>query len=427
MLLEVAYFAPDAIARSRAPRRSRHRCQSALRARRRLPPASARRRACDALLLADLRRAGRTVAGGREPSRPAAAAAGAAAPRAHCGGCSAPSCPTAKSKRALEPVSRSHALADDDGWLVTPPSWRFDMRIEADLIEEVRAHRGLRSRARATPSASAKAFPHLRRRPRRIERALLETLVVARLPGGDHATPSSIPRCRRGCSPMTRRSGWPIRLPRDWRSCASSLWPGLLQRGARESAPPAGPRPAVRARRDVSRRADGIVESARLAGIAARRARAGAVGRARPTPVDFFDVKADVEALFATHWRGRTSRARRRARTGLPASRAQRDASRIGGARSAGSGELHPATGAGARFHDLHRSCSSTSNTLLQALRLKCQRIEEISRFPQRAARSGGRAVDEESLFVALRERVTCRRRACCASFACSTSTRVRA
>ena len=40
---------------------------------------------------------------------------------------------------AVDPRSASacSVRASADGWLVTPPSWRFDIAIEADLIEEI--------------------------------------------------------------------------------------------------------------------------------------------------------------------------------------------------------------------------------------------------------------------------------------------------
>ncbi len=66
----------------------------------------------------------------------AAPARGAAAPRHASPNCSAPRFADNDVKLTLESLGM-RVLADGEGWLVTPPSHRFDITIEADLIEEL--------------------------------------------------------------------------------------------------------------------------------------------------------------------------------------------------------------------------------------------------------------------------------------------------
>ena len=179
----------------------------------------------------------------------------------------------------------------------------------------------------------------------------------------------------------------------------ASLWPGLIKAALRESAAPAGARPAVRARRAFRERACG--DRLSLAGIAHRLAAPGAVGRARRRAVDFFDVKQDLEALFA--------------RTGAPDEfgyvptrcraciRAQRRGSRGGTGPSAGS--------ASCTLNWCRNSISHMRRSLFEveyrpALAAKMPRFEEISRFP-RVRRDLAVVVDEKVSLRQLHERVT--------------------
>src|SRR5690606_15183678 len=47
------------------------------------------------------------------------------------------SVPHAEQRRYLEALGCKVEVRSEDDWLVTPPTWRFDISIEEDLIEEV--------------------------------------------------------------------------------------------------------------------------------------------------------------------------------------------------------------------------------------------------------------------------------------------------
>ncbi len=132
---------------------------------------------------------------------------------------------------------------DEEGWTVTPPSWRFDITIEPDLIEEALRHVGY-DRVPEKPATITQVFrPFAEGRPD--ERALLETTGgpgfprghllrlhrsdAAGPPGGDAADPAGQSDCRR-----PRRHA-PVVVARP------------AEGGPGESSPSAGARAAVRA------------------------------------------------------------------------------------------------------------------------------------------------------------------------------------
>ena len=146
VLLESAHFTPEAVA-GRARRLGLvHRCRAALRARRRSRPAGARARARDGLLL--------EIAGGEpgpsqvttrrsaaEPRRPAVVRLRRSrlAATARCDAYR-----TARSQAILAAIA-DRVETTPEGWRVRGPPHRFDIRIEADLIEEVARLRGFDS------------------------------------------------------------------------------------------------------------------------------------------------------------------------------------------------------------------------------------------------------------------------------------------
>ena len=126
------------------------------------------------------------------------------------------------------------------------------------------------------------------------------------------------------------------------------------------------------------------------------------MGQPKRTPVDFFDVKQDLEALFA--------------RTGapdefgyiadcaaLPASRAAARGSRARGKTIGWIGELHPQL---VQEFDFTYAPMLFEVEYLPALAAKMPRFEEISRFP-RVRRDLAVVVDEKVSLRQLHERVT--------------------
>lgn len=177
-------------------------------------------------------------------------------------------------------------------WLVTPPSWRFDIRIEEDLIEEVARLYGFDNIAPQDAAGSQTILPWTETRIRK-ERAA--DLLVDR--GYHEAITYS----------FTDAAWQSILFPDSALALANpisaelgvmrmSLWPGLLQ-AVRENQR----RQQTRVRLfETGRRfapRDGT-ETEVIAGVVSGSAHAEQWGEDL-RKVDFFDLKADVEALLA--------------------------------------------------------------------------------------------------------------------------------
>jgi phenylalanyl-tRNA synthetase beta chain len=180
-----------------------------------------------------------------------------------------------------------------EGWRVTPPSHRFDVTIEADLIEEVARLIGYG----AIPETHAPARQELHALAGSVpsERSVLDTLVAR----GYHEAitlafvdPASQARL------FPDREGQALSNPiaSDLAVMRVSLWPGLL-RAALENQR----RQQERVRLFERGVRFGESEVDTLAGIATgpRFPEQWGVGGESKSPADFFDVKADVEALLA--------------------------------------------------------------------------------------------------------------------------------
>jgi len=189
-----------------------------------------------------------------------------------------------------------------DGWRATPPSWRFDIEIEEDLIEEVvrvhgyervptRAPRG-ELRVPAMPEAllEARHFrAHLAARDyvEAVCFAFLDETTLRRWKLADDAVALA--------NPLSAELG----------VMRTSLLPGLVSA-------------LISNRRRQQERvrlfeignvfavgADAPVETTRIAGVASGTAFAEQWAETPRRPVDFFDVKGDVESLLAlTNTRG---------------------------------------------------------------------------------------------------------------------------
>ena len=247
-----------------------------------------------------------------------------------------------------------------EGWLVTPPSHRFDITIEPDLIEELARIVGFEAIAEADDRAHnvralAEEAP--------VESQALEILARARLPGSDHVR---VRRSGAAGQAVSRRETPALANPisADMSVMRVSLWPGLIK-AAREN---------QRRQQDRSRLFEhgaqfGIgVETDLLAGIAAGARRPEQWG-AKTRPVDFYDVKADLEALFA-----RTGAAEEFAfvADALPCLHPGRSARITRRGKSVGwIGELHPELVRSSISH--MRRFSSKSNTFAGSGRPKCR------------------------------------------------------
>ena len=191
------------------------------------------------------------------------------------------------------------AVADDGPgqWRVTPPSWRFDVAIEADLVEELARTIGLDALPEEAPRARIRIAPL----PESVvdERVILEQLVAR----GYHEaitfgfTDPVLQQQLLGSGPAVALVN-PIAA--NLAVMRRSLWPGLLQ-AAREN---------LRRQRDRVRLFEVAtcfepasgggrpVESRRVAGLVLGSRYPEQWGADR-SAADYYDLRADVQALLA--------------------------------------------------------------------------------------------------------------------------------
>ncbi len=284
-------------------------------------------------------------------------------------------------------------LAQDDGWLVTPPAHRFDINIEADLIEELARVIGFES----IPEADAIARQRVRGQSEAapIEAQALEILATRGYQEAiTYAFVDVALQSKLFPGVVTPALSNPISS--DMAVMRASLWPGLIN-AAREN---------LRRQQDRVRlfehgaRFLETAEADLLSGIA--------VGTRRPEQwgvpaiaVDFFDVKQDLEALFART--GALDEFGFVAET-LACLHPGRSARITRGGKSIGwLGEMHP---------QLVQEFDFTYAPILfeieysAALAARMPRFEEISRFP-RVRRDLAVVVDEKVSLRQLHDRVT--------------------
>ncbi len=182
-----------------------------------------------------------------------------------------------------------------DGWDLVPPGSRFDLLLEVDLIAEIGRIQGYEQIpvTHASSAATTQALPEIAFDPERAKLAL-----VAR---GYHEviTYSFVsPELQHRVDPQPEVLSLSNPLSADLSVMRTSLWPGLLETARQNQA-----RRQERVRIFESglcflRAGAGLEQNAMLAGLV--------VGFSAPVqwgvkvrPVDFYDAKADVEAVLA--------------------------------------------------------------------------------------------------------------------------------
>jgi phenylalanyl-tRNA synthetase beta chain len=185
-----------------------------------------------------------------------------------------------------------------EGWRVTPPSYRFDIAIEEDLIEEIGRMVGydnipIKSGQSAVQLGTAsenrvesemlRDFFVARGYAEHVSYGFTERAAQARLTGSDDAVPLANP------------------ISQELNVLRSTLWPGLLRSAQLNSS-----RQLTRFRLfEVGTvfKADGdrVAESTCIAGLVTG-PRRPAHWEGESPDVDFFDLKADVEGMLS-HWR----------------------------------------------------------------------------------------------------------------------------
>ena len=285
-------------------------------------------------------------------------------------------------------------LANDDGWLVTPPPHRFDINIEADLIEELArivgfdVHPGGGRHVRQKVRTLAEQAP--------VEAQALEILASR---GYQEAITYAFvdPALQDKLFPGVETPAISNPIASDMAVMRASLWPGLIK-VAQENLRRQQDR--VRLFEHGARFEAGGVETDLIAGVAIGSRRPEQWG-AKSQPVDFFDVKQDLDALFA---RSGASEEFGYVTDTLPCLHPGRSARITRCGKTIGwIGELHP---------QLVQEFDFTYAPVLfeveygPALTAKMPRFEEISRFP-RVRRDLAVVVDEKVSLRQLHDRVT--------------------
>jgi phenylalanyl-tRNA synthetase beta chain len=282
------------------------------------------------------------------------------------------------------------------GWLVTPPSYRFDIAIEEDLIEELarmvgydqipvipgagqvslaRANEGKVSPEAVTDLMVARGFNEV------VTFSFIEGDEQTRITGAAEAIPLANP------------------ISRDLNVLRSSLWPGLLRCAAFNLS-----RQVERCRlfevgTVFAPAAEGVAESTCVAGLI--------VGAARPphwegaaAEADFFDLKADVEALLSMWNADAELRFEAQSSAGLNPARA---AVIVRGERQVGCiGELHPAL---QNLYEFRAPVLLFEIDLLQLGDAAIPKFEAFSKFPS-TRRDLAVIVDEAVTVAELTEHV---------------------
>jgi phenylalanyl-tRNA synthetase beta chain len=289
--------------------------------------------------------------------------------------------------------------ATDGGWQVTPPAHRFDIGIEADLIEEVARILGLE----AIPETDAAVAQSFKRLPeaRAAELVLLEALAAR---GYQEAITLAFvdPALQTRLFPQQPGLALSNPIASDLAVMRVSLWPGLL-RAALENQRRQQDRVRLfehGTRFAMQGAATREIDS--LAGVAcgARLPEQWGIAKDVRGPADFYDVKNDVTALLAATGDAAAFTFEAAAHPALHPGRSARVLRR--GEPVGWLGELHPA---------LLKSMDFTYAPVLfeldvAGLAVQRVRYQEISRYPQ-VRRDLAVVVDETVTLSALTERVT--------------------
>jgi phenylalanyl-tRNA synthetase beta chain len=182
-----------------------------------------------------------------------------------------------------------------DGWRVTPPSWRFDLTIEADLVEEA-----MRIIGYDQVPEQPKALPQrMGRRPESVvsERVLLDTLVGRGFQEVLNYTFVD-PALQQRLFPDATAIRLANPIAADQSVMRVSLWPGLL-RAALENQRRQQDRIRLFELGSVFIKAGPAVQEPRKVAGLVFGSRLPEQWGAAAEPVDFFDLRSDVEAVLA--------------------------------------------------------------------------------------------------------------------------------
>jgi phenylalanyl-tRNA synthetase beta chain len=183
----------------------------------------------------------------------------------------------------------------EDGWEMTPPSHRFDLAIEADLIEEVARVSGY-DEIPETPALGGALPAAATERSLTVDRAI--EILAAR--GYQEAITYSFidPEVQRlffpGLEPLTLTNPIAANLS----AMRASLWPALVQALAENLRRQQERIRLCEAGRKFALQGGAVIETATLCGVVCGAALPEQWSASRE-PADFYDVKGDVQAVLS--------------------------------------------------------------------------------------------------------------------------------
>jgi phenylalanyl-tRNA synthetase beta chain len=287
--------------------------------------------------------------------------------------------------------------ANAEGWAVTPPSHRFDIAIEADLIEELARVVGFDRFTETDASFAQKIRPLAETAP--IETQALEILATR---GYQEAVTYSFvdPALQKKLFPGAETPVLSNPISSDMAVMRASLWPGLIK-AALENLRRQQTRVRLAEHGSRFESVSGGSREVDLIGGLALGSRLPEQWSGDNRAVDFHDVKQDVEALLA---RSGARDEFQFVADALPCLHPGRSARITRGAVTIGwLGELHPQL---VQELDLTHAPILFEIEFRAGLEARMPRFEEISRFP-RVRRDLAVVVDEKVSLRQLHDRVT--------------------
>ncbi|MGH8315486.1 MAG: phenylalanine--tRNA ligase subunit beta, partial [Steroidobacterales bacterium] len=285
-----------------------------------------------------------------------------------------------------------------DGWRMTPPSHRFDLTIEADLIEEVARVTGYDSIAEVPAKVESMPLPAT-------EHVLSVDRAISILTSRDYQEAITYSFV----DPATQRLYFPdaqaITLTNPIASSLSvmrvSLWPGLVQALSENLRRQQERVRLCEAGRKFESRAGVVIETDTLSGVAYGAAMPEQWSLGRGAAADFYDVKGDLEAVLNAT--GAPSAFRFEAAQIAPLHPGRTARILRGDVAVGWIGQLHPDL---TRREGLAQAPFLFELEVRSALKAEVPNFAEVSRFPA-IRRDLAVVVDESVLLAQLKENVS--------------------